>query len=91
MSRAAVRERPRGGGRVRVPFRIDAAGKPEEIDLRTHPDLLHEVDQDQVEILFVLGPDHCVIDPLIGDILDRIAGALRLPEASNRFTLIFLV
>ena len=57
VSRRRPRASTRRSARVGVLFRIDAAGKAEQIDL-AHPDLLHEVDQDPVEILLVLGPDH---------------------------------
>ena len=91
VSRSRPRASTRRLAKFGVLFRIDAAGKAEQIDLRAHSDLLHEVDQDQVEILFVLGPDHCVIDPLSAIFSIGLPVRCASADAPNRLTLLLLV
>src|SRR3712207_7924519 len=64
-------------------FRSDPPGEPEQVDFLAHADPVHELDQDAVEVVFVPCADPVVIDPLIGDVLDRIARSDRLRDPAR--------
>ena len=61
-------------------FGIHAARQAEAIDVVLEADPAQQIDQNEVELILVLGPREPVIDPSVMDVLDRVARAQGLGD-----------